>query len=279
MKSVFISHTRSESDKARLLADILRKENIAVFTGADDLTPGAEWHAELLAIIRRCSLFVALVDDPGLNVMLELGYALGAAKPVLLMAGREAHIPFDIASLPVARFDAYEVSAVYDVAEKLLAKLGDGDREPRDLTGGTQALGYLLDHPDYLEEISPREFEQMIFRYFEELGFDAIQTPQTADGGYDILLKDKNTSRSTIVEVKKYARNSKLGVSSVHQLLGSMMLTDAASAILVTTGGFSASALSMAQKSPRSIKLLTLEELMSISREQLSVSASANRDA
>lgn len=269
MKSVFISHAHSETDKARLLTDILRKENITVFSIADELTPGAEWQAELLAMIRRCSLFIAVVDEPAPNVMLEIGYALGAAKPVLLMARRKENIPFDIASLPIVQFDTYELGAVYDVADKLLARLGDGDRVPHDLAGGTQALQYLLQHPDYLEEISPKEFEEMVFHHFQELGLDATQTPQNADGGFDILLKDRNTSRSTIVEVKKYARNSKLGVASVHQLLGSLMLTDAASAILVTTGGFSASAISMAQKSSRRIRLLSLEELVSMSPAQL----------
>jgi hypothetical protein len=251
------------------LADVLRKENVSVFTEAESLVTGAEWHAELLAQIKRCSLFVALVDDLGQNVMFELGYALGAAKQVLLMADPDTPIPFDIASLPVARFDNYELSAVYDVAEKLLSKLGDSERSSLDLIEGKQALRYLANNPDYVEQLSPREFEVFVAKLFNELGFETNQTPAQSDVGYDLVLWDKDQQTKTIVEIKKYARSSKLGVASVHQLLGNMMLSDASSALLVTSGGFSASAVDMAKKSPRSIKLLTLEELISMSRSQL----------
>lgn len=269
MKTVFISHTRSQSVKARLLADVLQKENVSVFKAAESLATGAEWHAELLAQIKRCSLFVALVDDLGQNVMFELGYALGAAKQVLLMADPDTPIPLDIASLPVARFDNYELSAVYDVAEKLLSKLGDTERSAVDLIDGKQPLRHLANNPDYVEQLSPREFEAFVVKLFNELGFETNQTLAQSDAGYDLVLWDKDKQTKTIVEIKKYARNSKLGVASVHQLLGNMMLSDASSALLVTSGGFSASAVDMAQKSHRSIKLLTLEELISMSRSQL----------
>ena len=269
MKSVFISHTRSQSDKARLLTDVLQKENVSVFTATESLMTGAEWHAELLAQIKRCSLFVALVDEPGSNVMFELGYALGAAKSVLLMAAPDAQIPFEIASLPVARFDNYELGAFYDIAEKLLSKLGDNERPSLDLVDGKQAHHYLANHPDYVEQLSPQEFEVLVAKLFNELGFETDQTAAQPDVGYDLVLWDKDNQTKTVVEIKKYARNSKLGVASVHQLLGNMMLSDASSALLVTSGGFSASALDMAKKSPHSIKLLTLEELISMSRSQL----------
>ena len=104
MKSVFISHAYSELSKVQLLTEILQSENVSVIR-ADEMVFGAEWQAEILSMIRKCSLYVALVDSPSPNVMLELGYALGAAKPVLLIASSETKIPFDVAALPVARFN------------------------------------------------------------------------------------------------------------------------------------------------------------------------------
>jgi len=62
-----------------------------------------------------------------------------------------------------------------------------------------------------------------------------VQTPTTREAGYDILARDPLTSFQAAVEVRKYGRNSVVGVSIVRQLVGAMMLSDIPCAILLST--------------------------------------------
>jgi restriction system protein len=270
MKSVFISYAHSNSAVAKQLSMLLNREH--VFTvGPEQLGVGPSCNAHVFSLIRRSSLFVALMDDPSPNVMFELGYALGASKQVLLMASPETPIPFDIGSLPVARYDNYDIRSAYEVADRFLSMLIERPSVALSSGSGRQRLHYLLDNPDRLEEISPQEFESIVYEFFMELGFQMEGSTSSNEGGYDMRIRDIENGVDTIVEVKKYTRNGKIGVSSVHELIGRTVVSKAASAILIATGDFSASARSMAGKSPCPIKLLNLQQLLAISRESFAI--------
>lgn len=272
MRSIFISYSRSDAEKARLVADTLLTEGLSV-SRPDKLVPGSDWQAEILSAIRQCSVFVALIDEPTPNVMLELGYALGVSKPVLLIGSPEAQIPLDVASLPMARLDQSDIGSLFAIVEQLRNKSSANAAPKPELLGVRDQLKRMLEDADYLEQVSWREFESLVLAFLRELGFDAVQMPATHDGGYDILAKDPQTSFKAMVEVKKYTKSSMLGVSIVHQLLGALSISDASCAILVNTSGFSESARSMAKKAPRRIILLTLEDLVASTRETITTAS------
>lgn len=262
MKSVFISHSRFDQEKARALADAFRKERVNVYL-ADDAFYGQDWHAEIMASIRRSHLFVAFLDDLTPNVMLELGCALGASKEVFLIASREARIPADIASLPISRLDFFDKESFYWLCESLVEKINHRDGGERFASNYPRGLRNLLENPSELDKMSGEEFEREAKEYFFSIGLNVLpHDARWSVSGYDFIVVDGLSGAEIPVELKKYSINTKVGLSSVYQLLGSMSVSGYRGAILLTTGSFSASALNMARKAPTPVWAVTLEELV-----------------
>ena len=67
-------------------------------------------------------------------------------------------------------------------------------------------------------ELSPRRFEELVGDVYSNLGYKVQLTPQTRDGGYDLLLLDKNNEK-IIVEAKRYRSTNKVEVGVVDVLL------------------------------------------------------------
>lgn len=269
MKRVYLSYSYSDASEAGTLANVLSAE------GLDVIRPEAygwvsDWNASVFSAIRRCSAFVAILSEVSApNVMLEIGYALGTSKQVFLICKRGVRVPFDVASLPVFYFDELDPLFIYTIADRLRDVEDNNPLVYDDLPGAFQRLQLMLHDPNYLEQVSPEKFVSYIHEWFQELGFRSRQVSSNHDYGCDILLEDPGTQLRAVVEVKKYSKSGVLGVSAVHQLLGAMTLSNATCAILVSTGGFSASAKSMAHKSPRPILLMGLEDLLTATRASI----------
>jgi tetratricopeptide (TPR) repeat protein len=97
---------------------------------------------------------------------------------------------------------------------------------------------------DQLRSMSPWDFEDIVARMFERMGFTVQQTPKVKDGGRDaILTKDGKK----FLECKRYKDGS---VSGEPQLRGlhSVMTTDRADGgYFVTAGGFSKDAIAFSK--------------------------------
>ncbi len=273
MKSVFISHSRSDTDMVNLVAEMLNREGIEV-SRADYLSQGSDWQAEIQSAIRRCGILIAFIDELTPNVMLELGYALGAAKQVLLVGGPDARIPFDVASLPVIRLDRYDNRSLFAIMDKIRSAAHVEATPVQEFDVARDHLEHMLHDSSYLEQVAPQEFESSVRTFLQELELDAEQMPMAHDGGYDILVRDPHARLHILVEVKKYTQNSKVGVAVVRQLLGATMVQRASGAILVTSSDFSASARSFAERSPVPILLMTLAELAASTRESITAACS-----
>jgi restriction endonuclease len=263
MKAVFVSHSRATSQKAEALIEALTRREVTVVRTDNDSFRG-EWQSQLLSNIRRCSLFLAFVDEPSPAVMLGLGYALGAGKDVLLVAGPGASVPFDIASMRVLRLDSSDVTSVDSVAELVLSNLYSTPPLSNKGLRGRENLLEMLRNPEYLEAVSPREFEETVVDFFEQIGMKPIRTPDQMDGGYDVLWYGPHQKGPTMIQIKKYSKSSRLGVANVHQFLGSMFLANAAAGILISTAEFSTSAKRLAERSPLPVRLMSLEELIEL---------------
>jgi hypothetical protein len=256
---------------AELLKDLLDREGFQV-TRVDQHLAGQDFAAALQSAIRRCSTLVALVDQPTSNVMLELGYALGAAKQVVLVGGSGARVPFDVSSLPMVRLDPGDPGSMLKISKALRGVIEDkAPIAPSE--GGRSNLERMLSDAEFLDSVTPGEFEEFVLEYLRELGLKADLSPPSADGGYDIVAELSDSSR-VIVEVKKYSGSSRVGLSHVRQLVGAMMLSDASCGILVTSSQFSSSALGMAESSPRPVVLLTLGDLARSTKESITTACS-----
>lgn len=105
--------------------------------------------------------------------------------------------------------------------------------------------------------VRPRDFEDMIGRYFKDSGFIVDQTPYSCDFGADLIV-DK-AGLKTAVQVKRYAPVNKVGVKDVNQVIGAQKYYACKGAMVITTSGFTKSATEVARRA--SVELWNWDKL------------------
>lgn len=113
----------------------------------------------------------------------------------------------------------------------------------------SELISYLTKHPEFLRELDPRKFEELIAHIFANKGYEITLTPKTRDGGKDIiaLYKSPFGHQLFIIECKKYNENKKVGVELVRSLYGVKTAEHFNQAILITTSSFSKPAMDFAR--------------------------------
>lgn len=94
--------------------------------------------------------------------------------------------------------------------------------------------------PQDLHKISPRKFEELIADLVQDMGWEIELTPQSKDGGKDILafLKTDLGKLLCLIEAKHYDPRRPVQVGLVRQLYGTFVDHGANSAMLVTSSTF-----------------------------------------
>ena len=111
-----------------------------------------------------------------------------------------------------------------------------------------------------LQNLSWREFEQLVGAHFERLGYTVMFTPEGADGGVDVVAR--MGSETSLIQCKRW-RATKVGVSVVRELFGVMAARGAATAYVVSIGSFTDDARDFA--SGRNIELVDAQTLLNSS--------------
>ncbi|OEZ46509.1 restriction endonuclease [Janthinobacterium sp. MP5059B] len=103
-----------------------------------------------------------------------------------------------------------------------------------------ELYGHFANRPDDLHRLEWREFEVLLFRIFQNQGFEAILGPGRADGGIDIRLWQKAPLGDilTFVQAKKYALKNKIGLTDVAALYGISEVEEADKSLFVTTSSY-----------------------------------------
>ncbi|MBS0204490.1 MAG: restriction endonuclease [Planctomycetes bacterium] len=262
MNVYFIADPRFAPFLYRQLTHELQSLGITVLR-TDDISPGTNWQATILSAIKRADVVVAHLRG-GLttsNVMLELGYSIGAGKHVILLAEDSSGIPLDLASVPVIVAREMGPWLVEDIVTAIQEFARKGDRRDRDYATARDHLMAALNDPDVLEQISPVAFESLVGNLLHTLALDAEMLPERSDSGFDILLRFENRITAAVV-VKKYASQGRLGIADVQRLVGACVVAEIQHAFMITTGGFTSSAREFAARSPVGVHLLTLGELL-----------------
>ena len=262
MKRAFISFPRSEPWLYEDLAPELMDRGVDVFR-VDDIVSGSNWQAEILSAIRRADFVIAHIgsEKHNPNVLLEIGYAIGAGKPVVLLSDGPSEIPLDISTLPVfvPRKIGYRVvDEIIDFVSKLSPRTAD---TPPPLASAAANLRAALERADGLEQLSPAEFEELIAGFFTELGFQTEHFTGPNDLGVDLVIRVPDIQPIAVV-VKKYASQSRLGIAEVQRMVGASIVAGIESVFMITTGGFTNSAREFAHHAPLAVHLLTLAELL-----------------
>lgn len=87
------------------------------------------------------------------------------------------------------------------------------------------------------ENYTPRAFEFFIRDLFTKMGYDAVVTQQTVDGGGDVIAKKPDDT--IVIEVKHFSEASVVDSGIVLKTLGAMGNFEANRAIVVTNSRFS----------------------------------------
>lgn len=91
------------------------------------------------------------------------------------------------------------------------------------------------------DDISPRQFEELIASVFEAEGYQVSVTSATRDGGVDVFAERENELElpdQWIIECKKYSSDRAVGVEVVRQLAGVKNILRSRNAVLVSTARF-----------------------------------------
>jgi hypothetical protein len=94
--------------------------------------------------------------------------------------------------------------------------------------------------PEYLQRLGWRDFETLLFRLFQNHGFEAFLGPGRGDEGVDLRLVQRAPLGDvlTVVQAKRYAPKRKVGQTEVAALYGAGHLENAGRALFVTTSTY-----------------------------------------
>jgi HJR/Mrr/RecB family endonuclease len=264
MKTIFLSHGLNDQ-KAREISWALREkcERLGfqlVQPSEMSLEIGSDIITSIFERIKKASLVIAVMSERSSYVLLELGYALGMGKAVILVADLNTSLPFDLSLIQAVDSRSHSE----DIAMKLvraIEKLQSEDRLnetdlPYDLT---DMLRLRTEYPEKFEQISGLSFERAVRNAFQRRGYHAHDINPSEDFGFDFrVFKD---SKSALVEVKKNSPNGKVSIAPVQQLLGAVHAYDTRKALLICTSNFTDSARGFASRYASELTLWTLADL------------------
>ncbi len=127
-----------------------------------------------------------------------------------------------------------------------------------------EMLAYFGAHPEKMYDIEPRTMEELIAAILRNQGFEVKLTPETRDGGFDMVAArhDIFTGRTTyLVECKRYAPQRKVGIGVVRSLMGVVLSGAANKGIIVTTSFYSEPAKKLAEEHSVHISLKDFSSL------------------
>lgn len=174
--SVFISH--SADDEVGPLVAFLHDLGYVVETPAS-LTGWQPAHAAIAERIRSADLLLAVLDGAVPNVSFEVGIAVGAGTPVLLVSGNRRP-PHDLAGLPridpSANFDAFAAAITRAMRGRELAHGAPESVQHEPALSAEVASRFLASVQSSAE--GP-VFEALVVALFEQVGAEVLRTSTT----------------------------------------------------------------------------------------------------
>lgn len=104
-----------------------------------------------------------------------------------------------------------------------------------------ELIDALKKNPEGVYSFNPQRFEKLVASIFRNQGFDIILTPETKDGGYDIIAVNNDQftgSKRFLVECKRYKEENRVGVGIVRGLYGVVCDENATKGLVVTSSYF-----------------------------------------
>lgn len=121
---------------------------------------------------------------------------------------------------------------------------------------------YYLKDINYLLNVSPRDFEHIISKVYEKLGFTTQVTPYSGDMGKDIIMYKNN--RLYLVECKRYSAKNLVSREELQKLYAAIMENKAYKGFFVTTSDFKSTAKDYVKNIDNKIKLINGKDLLKL---------------
>ncbi|UYO49394.1 restriction endonuclease [Rhodopseudomonas palustris] len=260
---VFLAHSSRDLEFVESLAGYLRQEGHSVVLPAK-LSSGASVQSEISAAIRAADVLVAVLTASTPSIFYELGLATGASIPILITAESSERLPADLASIPYVQLTGDPLRDAQIIVRRIGELEGLTSKKSRKFTSADATLRAASRDPAFLETLSPTDFEQLVGQLFKERGYEVVSGGAVRDSGADIIIRSKK-NEVVLVELKKLNRLSRVSVESVRNLLSTVSNFGASVGMLVSTSGFTASALALAAST--TIVLRTLDEILAAQSE------------
>ncbi|MFT2157998.1 restriction endonuclease [Pseudomonas putida] len=116
---------------------------------------------------------------------------------------------------------------------------------------------YFQARPERLYNLNPREFEILLYRVFQSLGYESEVGPGVGDGGVDVRLLQRGPLGDTLtyVQAKRYSPRHPIRLDAVQALRGAVANDEANHGIFVTTSRYLPSAKKFARASKGVLEL------------------------
>lgn len=132
-----------------------------------------------------------------------------------------------------------------------------------------ELYAHFAKRPEDLRRLGHRQFEILLFRIFQNHGFQAELGPGSGDGGVDVRFFQRGPLGDvmTLVQAKRYAEHRKINLEAVAALRGVMADSGAGQGIFVTTSEYLPSARGFAARSTAQIELRTSSDVAAWCRD------------
>lgn len=126
-----------------------------------------------------------------------------------------------------------------------------------------ELIQYLAKHPEKMQDLTPRKFEELVAALFRAKGYTIELTPATRDGGFDMRAFHRNDVGIclTLIECKRYGPKRPVSVDVVRGLYGVTENERATTGLIVTTSSFTKDAKSFQDQNKYRIYLADQAQL------------------
>tara|TARA_R110001592_G_C12923714_1_gene728777 strand:- start:4 stop:837 length:834 start_codon:yes stop_codon:yes gene_type:complete len=213
-------------------------------------------------LINKCDLFISILKSNYPWQMFELGYAIASGKKVLIVADTDTDLPYNLKNYQFIRTDLESSHSVYSIIRYLEKIQFEESHEERNIETLEEFTDLLRVDSTAIDKISGSEFELLIANFFKSKGYGVQLAETSSYYGFDLMIDNFEGHRKTIIEIKKYNRNSKVSINTIHQVFGTMSICEADYAIVITTSDFTSSAKNFATSISDKIELWNYETLI-----------------
>lgn len=265
MKRIFLSYNydRDALLVERLKIRLLETSQFDIIDPFDAIRHGDSLIAQISSQIQRASLVISFLSTNDPNVWYETGLAIGAGKSTLVVGRESEALPTDLKLLPfVVLTGEFEADTAL-IVERLNKLQFREDKAIRNYSSVQERLETYWSDRIYFDSVSPMEFEDLLFEWFQLHGFEPRKSDSREAYGIDMVAKSPIDGASIAIEAKKFSRQSRVSVKEVMSLLGAATLMRVEKAALITSSSFTAAALEMANRS-RDVKLylITIDDFL-----------------